>query len=53
MLAFIEVKTRTGEPGVFGLPEDAVTPDKRRHLSRIAGQFRAQWRLESVRFAST
>ena len=26
VLAFIEVKTRTGEPGRLGLPEDAVTP---------------------------
>jgi putative endonuclease len=50
VLAFIEVKTRTGEPGVFGLPEDAVTLDKRRHLSRIAGQFRAQWRLRERPF---
>ena len=50
VLAFIEVKTRTGEPGAFGLPEDAVTPDKRRHLSRMAGQFRAQWRLRERPF---
>jgi putative endonuclease len=39
VLAFIEVKTRTGEPGASGLPEDAVTPDKRRLLSRMAWQF--------------
>src|ERR1700733_4714159 len=45
VLAFIEVKTRTAEHGAFGLPEDAVTPDKRRHLSRMAGHFRSQWRL--------
>jgi putative endonuclease len=50
VLAFIEVKTRTGEPGAFGLPEDAVTPDKRRHLSRMAGQFRAQWCLRERPF---
>jgi putative endonuclease len=36
VLAFVEVKTRSGGPG---LPEDAVTQDKRRALSRIARQF--------------
>ena len=35
VLAFIEVKTRApGEPD-FGLPEDAVTSEKRRLLSRV------------------
>lgn len=38
-IAFVEVKTRTAPGGGFGLPEDAVTPEKRRHLSRIARQF--------------
>jgi putative endonuclease len=42
VLAFVEVKTRTGEPGTRGLPEDAVTPAKRRHLSRMARQFLAE-----------
>lgn len=50
VLAFIEVKTRTGDSAAFGLPEDAVTPDKRRHLSRMAGQFRSQWRLRNRPF---
>jgi putative endonuclease len=36
VLAFVEVKMRSGGPG---LPEDAVTQDKRRALSRIARQF--------------
>jgi len=34
VLVFIEVKSRT-EPG-HGLPEEAVTPGKRRQLRRIA-----------------
>ena len=42
VLAFIEVKTRTGERGAYGLPEDAVTSDKRRLLSRMARYFLAE-----------
>ena len=45
VLAFVEVKTRTGEAGARGLPEDAVTRDKRRHLSRMARQFLAERRI--------
>ena len=45
VLAFVEVKTRTGDPDRTGLPEDAVTPDKRRHLSRMARQFLAERRI--------
>ncbi len=41
VLAFIEVKTRTGRMA-GGLPEDAVTPEKRRLLSRMARQFLAE-----------
>jgi putative endonuclease len=41
-LAFVEVKMRSGGAGV---PEDAVTPDKRRALSRIARQFLAARRI--------
>lgn len=37
VLAFVEVKMRSGEGP--GLPEDAITHDKRRALSRIARQF--------------
>src|SRR3979411_2844645 len=35
-VAFVEVKTRTSEGSDFGTPEEAVTHQKRRHLSRIA-----------------
>ena len=45
VLAFVEVKTRTGKPGEAGVPEAAITPDKRRHLARMARQFLYQWRL--------
>ena len=45
VLAFVEVKTRTGGPGV---PEDAVTPEKRRVLSRIARQFLAARRIHEA-----
>jgi len=48
VLAFVEVKTRTGEPGEFGLPEDAVTPNKRRLLSRMARQFLADRRIRET-----
>ena len=42
VLAFVEVKMRGAGPG---LPEDAVTHDKRRVLSRIARQFLAARRI--------
>ena len=42
VLAFVEVKMRSGGPGV---PEDAVTHEKRRNLSRIARQFLAARRI--------
>ncbi len=42
VLAFVEVKTRTGGHGAYGLPEDAVTSDKRRVLSRMARHFLAE-----------
>jgi putative endonuclease len=45
VLAFIEVKTRTGAEKEFGKPEDAVTPEKRRNLSRMARQFLAERRI--------
>lgn len=52
VLAFVEVKTRTGESEEFGKPEDAVTPEKRRHLARMARQFLAERRIpeEQCRF---
>lgn len=48
VLAFVEVKTRQGEDGARGLPEDAVTYDKRRSLSRMARQFLAQRRIREA-----
>lgn len=48
VLAFVEVKTRQGEDGARGLPEDAVTHDKRRNLSRMARQFLAQRRIREA-----
>ena len=45
VLAFVEVKTRTGEPDEYGKPEDAVTHEKRRALSRMARQFLAELRI--------
>jgi putative endonuclease len=50
VLAFVEVKTRTGEHGAFGSPEDAVTPDKRRLLSRMARQFLVERRIREAQF---
>jgi Holliday junction resolvase-like predicted endonuclease len=38
------VKTRTGAP--VGVPEAAVTPEKRRHLSYIASQFLREYHAE-------
>src|ERR1700680_1540894 len=38
-VAFVEGKTRTVGGHEFGSPEDAVTLEKQRHLSRIARQF--------------
>jgi putative endonuclease len=48
ILAFIEVKTRTSKPDLSGLPEDAVTSDKRRFLGRMARQFLLDRRLNGV-----
>lgn len=45
VLAFIEVKTRTSD---LGKPEDAVTFEKRRHLSRMARQFLAERRIREA-----
>ncbi|MGH9859445.1 MAG: YraN family protein [Candidatus Acidiferrales bacterium] len=41
VLAFVEVKTRIADPDCAPLakPEDAITHDKRRNLSRAARQF--------------
>jgi putative endonuclease len=45
VLAFVEVKTRAGASEEFGKPEDAVTPEKRRHVSRMARQFLTERRI--------
>ena len=49
-VAFVEVKTRTSEGSDFGTPEEAVTHEKQRHLSRIARQFLREYRAASVPF---
>ena len=48
VLAFIEVKTRAPGDAQFGLPEDAVTAEKRRILSRMAWRFLNDWRLRAA-----
>lgn len=48
VLAFIEVKTRTPGDAQLGLPEDAVTSEKRRVLSRMAWRFLNDWRLRAA-----
>jgi putative endonuclease len=50
VLAFVEVKTRSGSSEEFGKPEDAVTPEKRRHLSRMARQFLAERRIREAHY---
>jgi putative endonuclease len=49
-LAFVEVKTRTSLRHEYGSPEDAVTPDKERHLSRMARQFVREYRARNIPF---
>ncbi len=49
-LAFVEVKTRTSRREDVGAPEDAVTPDKRRVLSRMARQFVRDYRAGGAPF---
>jgi putative endonuclease len=48
VLAFVEVKTRTGDSAKENVPEDAVTPDKRHHLTRMARQFLSQRRVRDA-----
>ena len=48
VLAFVEVKTRTGERERAGLPEDAITQEKRRLLARMARQFLAERRIREA-----
>ena len=49
-LAFVEVKTRTSQRDDVGSPEDAVTPDKQRHLSRMARHFLREYRAANASF---
>jgi putative endonuclease len=49
-LAFVEVKTRTSSRSEFGSPEDAVTAEKQRHLSRMARQFVREYRATRAPF---
>jgi len=46
VLAFIEVKTRTGS--LASAPEEAVTPEKRRFLLRTAKQFLGRQKRSAV-----
>jgi putative endonuclease len=55
VLAFVEVKTRSGTEERPGQPEEAVTPEKRSHIERMAKRFLAErrtpgvsWRLDVV-----
>ena len=48
VLAFVEVKTRTGESKEFGTPEDAVTPHKKEVLARMARQFMFERRIRNA-----
>jgi len=48
VLAFVEVKTRTGTEEHPGQPEEAITAEKRRHLERMAKRFMAERRARDV-----
>ncbi len=48
VLAFVEVKTRTGLEKTPLRPEDAITADKRRNLRRMAKRFLRERRIESA-----
>jgi len=48
VLAFVEVKTRSGTEERPGQPEDAVTPEKRFHIERMARRFLLERRLTGV-----
>jgi putative endonuclease len=45
VLAFVEVKARAPADKVSGRPEEAVTADKRRNLSRMAKRFLTERRI--------
>jgi putative endonuclease len=48
VLAFVEVKTPSGTDGRPGRPQDAVTPEKRFHIERMAKRFLAERRTLGV-----
>lgn len=48
VLAFVEVKTRTGERKDFGTAEDAVTPEKQRNVVRMAQRFLRDRRIRDA-----
>jgi len=51
VLAFVEVKTRSmdSEKGDgLSLPEDAITPSKKRALARMARAFMTEWRIPNA-----
>jgi putative endonuclease len=48
VLAFVEVKTRSGTEERPGLPEEAVTPEKRSHVERMARRFLAERRVSGT-----
>jgi putative endonuclease len=48
VLAFVEVKTRSGTDEHPGRPEEAVTPDKRFYVERMARRFLAERRTPGI-----
>ena len=59
VLAFVEVKTRTGTEKQPGQPEQALTPQKQQHIERMAKQFLrerrahgASWRFDLLAIES-
>ncbi|HVB07782.1 MAG TPA: YraN family protein [Candidatus Acidoferrales bacterium] len=48
VLAFVEVKTRSGTEEHPGQPEEAVTSGKRQHLERMAKRFLAERRIRDA-----
>ena len=48
VLAFVEVKTRSGTDERPGQPEEAVTPEKRFHVERMARRFLAERRTPGI-----
>ncbi len=52
VLAFVEVKLRSHREkseAKGGLPEDAITPAKKRNIIRMARNFMASWRIREAR----